>query len=345
MVWLGVVANIYVVPQPHRYQIAMDMGLCCCLVFGATALPWRIGPAGRTAAITALSIVCVPAFRHDLRYAHSIIHGIDITKTAAYRVSRWFDVNMRGERVMVSGSYSLLFNDFTDVPQLLGGHDQMLPNIVDRIANYTLYTGVQPAARDAAMCVTWLRALGANAIHVPGPQSAEFYKPYAHPRKFDGVLPVLWREADDTIYDVPARSRSLAHVVPADALVRHAPVNGLDTAEMERYVRALDDPELPEAPFTWSTRHSAAIRTTVAGGEAISVQISYAPGWRATANGKPQPLEPDGLGLISMRPVCEGACTIALEFGTSPEAGFAGAASLILMAGTVLWMVFFPQRR
>ena len=66
------------------------------------------------------------------------------------------------------------------------------------------------------------RSAGARAISVPGPKSPEYYKPFANPRKFEGVLPVLWREGDDTVYGVPARSDSLAHVMAPGDLV-HRP--------------------------------------------------------------------------------------------------------------------------
>ena len=62
--------------------------------------------------------------------------------------------------------------------------------------------------------IFWLKAFGNQAITVPGEKSREIYHPIAHPHKFDGVLPVLWHDEDDTIFAVPQRSPSLAHVVP-----------------------------------------------------------------------------------------------------------------------------------
>ena len=71
------------------------------------------------------------------------------------------------------------------------------------------------------MAVLWLKAFGVDAVAVSGPRSREFFKPFRNPRKFDGLLPELWRDGDDVIYRVPRRSTSLAHVVrPADLAPR-----------------------------------------------------------------------------------------------------------------------------
>ena len=332
IVLLGVFARIYIVPQPHRYQIAMDMGLCLLAVFGAGEFLRSYKPALLAPAAMLLILVAVPQVRHDIRYARRMIQAADITTTAPYRVARWMDEHMQGRRVMVSGSYSFHFNDFTDTPQLHGGHDPMLPNFLLRIAVFTIYSGMNTGARDAEISLLWLKALGAHAISVPGPHSAEYYKPFANPRKFEGVLPMLWREGDDTVYDVPVRSSSLAHVVPESAVVRHPPVNGLDTGELEHYVKALEDPALPEAPLVWRDRHTADIQAQVQPGQAVSVQVTYHPGWRASVNGVAQSVKKDGLGFLLLEPACQGRCEITLAYDGGIEWRVTCLASLVAMA-------------
>ena len=332
IVLLGVFGRIYVVPQPHRYQIAMDMGLCLFAVFAAAEFLRSHKPALLIPAAVLLLLAALPQARQDVRYARRMIQATDITTKAPYRIARWMDEHMQGRRVMVSGAYSFHFNDFTDTPQLHGGHDPMLPNFVLRIAAFTIYSGMNTGARDAEISVLWLKALGAHAISVPGRHSAEYYKPFANPSKFEGVLPVLWREDDDTIYGVPARSSSLAHVVPEDAVVRHAPVNGLDTGELERYVKALDDPALPDAPLMWRSRHSADIQAQIPPGHAVSVQVTYHPGWRASVNGVEQSVKKDGLGFLLMEPACQGRCDITLAYDGGLEWRITCLASLVAMA-------------
>ena len=331
VVLLGVFARVYVVPQPHRYQIAMDMALCLLAVFGVAELLRALQPRLLTPAAILLVLAALPQLRHDIRYARRLIQSTDITFSAPFRIARWMDEHMQGRRVMISGAYSFHFNDFTDTPQLHGGHDPMLANFLLRIAMFTIYSGMNTGARDGDISVLWLKALGAHAISVPGPHSAEYYKPFANPRKFDGLLPVLWREGDDTIYDVPSRSASLAHVVPVDAVVHHTPVNGLDTGEIERYVKALDDPAMPEANFTWHNRHTAQIQTQLQPGQALSVQVTYHPGWRATVNGVEQSVKKDGLGFLLLEPACQGRCEITLAYDGGLEWRATCLASVLVM--------------
>ena len=61
------------------------------------------------------TLAAIPLFRHELGYARRLIQAGDITVTAPYRIARWMDGHMQGRRVMVSGSYSFHFNDFTDI--------------------------------------------------------------------------------------------------------------------------------------------------------------------------------------------------------------------------------------
>lgn len=149
-----------------------------------------------------------------LRYSHLVTRPVDITRTIEYRVAKWVDRNMGGQRTFIA-------------------------------ARAGTYTGQNAGSRDAAISIVWLKAFGVHAIYVPGPNSTIPSKPFNNSKKFDGLLPVLWYEDDDTIFAIPQRTRSLGHIVPADAIVRDPPIHGLDIAESSRYVAALDDPALP----------------------------------------------------------------------------------------------------
>ena len=329
-VTLGTLARIYVLPQPHRYQIAMDMSLCLLAVFGGAEIVRRISPRALTTAAVVIALALTVQARHAIRYGRGQVRSTDVTKSAMYKLTRWMDANLRGARVMVGGSYSFYFNDFSDTPQLHGGQDPMLPDFMLRIATFTIYSGMNAGARDGEVAALWLKALGAHAVSVPGPHSEEVYKPFANPRKFEGLLPVLWREGDDTVYGVPARSDSLAHVMAAGDLVRDPPISGLDTAQLEKYVAALDAPAYPEARWRWTSRHSAVIDAALAPGQVISTQVTYTPGWRAPAAQVSQ----DGLGLLVLKPTCQGPCEIALTYDGGWEwrvTCFLSAAAMLLV--------------
>jgi hypothetical protein len=354
--WLttGIVAlgswRVNVVPQPIRYQIAMDLSLCMLVVFGAAEWLVRAGRRTRIAIGAVVLLAIAIQSRHAIRYARHLIRSTDITQTSPYRIAQWADANMAGARVMISGVDSFYFNDFTDTPQLHGGHDPMQPNPLLRIVPFTLYTGMNTGAQDGSISILWLKALGAHAISVPGPDSPDYNKPFVNPTKFDGLLPVLWKQGFETIYAVPARSNSLAHVLSPGALVHHLPINGLDTTEAQRYVDALNSPDGGDAFWRWNTWHSATIHAVVPAGQVISTQVTFRPGWHASVGGSPQQVYADGLGFLVVKPDCQGSCDFTLWYDGGPEWRVTSMISIatmllvLLLALRSLWRRFALTR-
>ncbi|MES1257762.1 MAG: hypothetical protein ABUS51_05005, partial [Acidobacteriota bacterium] len=253
-----------------------------------------------------------------------------------------------GQFAMISGDVQYLYNVFSNNPQMAGGHEPQVPNWVDRVAVFTIYTGAGAGEQDGEISLFWLKAFGAQAVTVPGEKSREHYHPIAHPRKFDGLLPVLWHDEDDTIFGVPQRSNSRAHVIPRGALVLKAPIHGLDTEPARAYVAALDDPGLPVAAMTWQGNSRFAVHAPMRRGQLVSVQMSYLPGWKASVNGRPVPVRGDGLGLIVIDPDCEGNCEIQAWYGMTGEAWVCRGLSALVSLG-LLGMLFrrprnFPRR-
>ena len=338
---LGLIA----IPQPGRYHLEMEMALCLLLPF---AVQWLLDRVPRLFMITVVIGVLVLFARQALHYgsfADERIQPVDITATSAYEVANWLSQNFGNQRVMVAGSHVLWFNIFSDTPQFSGGHDQMALNFTQRVAVFTIYRDMNVKERHGQLSVLWLKAFGVQAIHVPGPESEESYKPFVHPDKFEGLLPVIWRENGDTIYRVPQRSASLARVISADAVVDREPEHGLDTAQVERYVAALDDPSLPSATVEWFSFQSARIRATLAPGQVVSVQMNYHPGWRASVNGMAQPARRDGLGLLLIEPDCSGPCQIDLSFDGGFEATMTRWLSILTSLGVLAWLVLSSRTR
>jgi len=328
--------DIYLLPQPHRYHLELEMALCLLAVFLVRRPTEKWPSRAKLAVGLALVLVAAHQVIHYRRYAERLLQPVDITKTSEYRVAHWITQNLQGQRVMVSGSWSFWFNVFSDNPQLSGGHEPTAPNWAQRVAVYTLYSGGNTGPQEAEICTVWLKALGNQAFAVPGPNSRESYHPVPNPRKFDGVLPVLWREDDDTIYRVPQRSASLAHVIPPGALVERTPLHGADVAPLRPYVAALDDTALPEAQMLWHGLHSAMIRAPLRPGQLVSVQVTYEPGWHATVQGSARALFADGLGMIVIRPDCRGPCEIELCYDGGLELKISRALSCLVMIGVVL---------
>ena len=172
-----------------------------------------------------------------------------------------------------------------------------------------------------------------------GPGGGEWYKPFANPRKFDGVLPILWRDGGDTIYEVPQRSNSLAHVIRESQVVSRAPIHGLDVDPLRPFVAALNDPQMPLTAMEWTTRAQARITSELRPGDLISVQVSYHPGWHALVNGSERRIDSDAIGLMVIHPECTGACVVDLVYDGGLEMKIARVVQLLSAAVCVLiWL-------
>jgi hypothetical protein len=101
----------------------------------------------------------------------------------------------------------------------------------------------------------------------------------------------------------------------------------------------------------WAGFRSLSISTTVAGGQAVSVQTGYHRGWHARANGVAATIERDGLGFLAIYPKCQGPCRIDLTYDGGWEYLLARGLSLLAMLGVTgyLWRAAgqspFPTRR
>ena len=301
-------------PQPNRFQVEFDLASAASLAWVLWSIARRLTPLARVGVIVAFSLVGIWEARCFLQVAGAEIGPTDITRTIEYQMSMQFGSAPGKPRVFAPGNVSLWMNTFNDTPQVAGCCDQSVPDFEDRIAAYTIYTGQNAGKDDAKVSIVWLKTYGADQIGIVGPESTEYFHPFWNPRKFDGVLPVLWRSGDNAIYDVCRRSRSLAHVVPPARLVSHRPENGLVIAPLVQYVEAIESPSAPRASMRWSGPNHAVIEADVPPGQVISLQVNYNRGWRATSQGVACPTYPDALGLLVIRPRGTGPCVIQLSW-------------------------------
>jgi len=306
-------------PQPNRFQVEFDMASSAMLAY---LLIWCVKKLPRRAQIISATILVLLGAAQIHNYAQEAqrqSQPIDITSTIEYRMAKWFEANLQGERVFAPGNVSLWMNMFTDVPQMAGCCDQGVPNWEYRVALYTIYTGQSAGARDAEISLLWLRAYGANAIGTTGPNSTEIFKPYWNWKKFDGVLPELWRQGDNVVYRVPRKSIDPVRVIPKAALIPRAPVQGLDIEPLQPFVSALEDPAMPPATFRWVNRHEAVINAETRPGQVIFLQISHDAGWKAIEDGTVLPVMADLLGMSYVEPVKRGPVQLRLVYDDGAE--------------------------
>jgi hypothetical protein len=297
--------RIYPMPQPNRYFLEMDaaFAMTCGIALGSRRLcstrTWARALAG--VALIGLSVFVAPRWRKEIR---GWLPRFDITKTVEYEQAMYLNTHYPGQRVFVDGSTRFWFSAFADNPELGGGIDQGRSNpAIGHMAYAIPYViGNGPDA------VAMLKACGVRAVAVAGAHTRDVYPGYRDPSKFAGIVSEVWRDGDDVIYEIPG-SGSLAHVVRKDALVT---TNPLDYPALTRYAAAVDAD--PKTRMVWRSPNRATIEASLARPQVLSLQISYDPGWRASANGAVLPTKKDALGFLVLEPDCHGNCTVDLIY-------------------------------
>ena len=323
-------------PQPGRYKFELELGLALIVAFAGRALLARVPASIRRAAIFLLLALAAEQIVAYRKLEKSYLFPQEVEQTVEYRASNWAAANLAGARVFFPGSIAQWANAFSSVPQLTGGSFSMATNQSQQNAEAAILFETGDQDDHAQLSLTWLEAYGVSAIAVAAAGSAEYWKPFANPAKFD-ALPALWSESGVTIRRVPARSASLAHVVPESAIARHPPQNPKDAAEAGRYVAAMEDPAASEASLAWKGRERILIHATFAPGQVLSIQEGYSPGWRATVAGRHAAVYKDGLGLMWLRPGCMGGCEITLEYNGGLEWWLCHALSAAALIALLLW--------
>jgi len=91
-----------------------------------------------------------------------------------------------------------------------------------------------------------------------------------------------------------------------------------------------------------ANQHDATIQARLSKGQVVSVQLSYTKGWHATIGGQPREVMGDAIGLLAIRPRCEGDCVIRLTYDGGTEMRVARIASWS-MAGLLLFGVVLAE--
>lgn len=335
--------QIYLVPQPDRYHLEMEMALCPLVAFAVALQVRHLSRMLRVVALLCLVAFGILQIKPYRRAAHDWTRSIDIHTTSEYKTASWIDQNMHGRRVFVPGSDYFWLNAFTDTPQLEGGFDQGVTNPLLPVIHYQMYAGTG-TANEGELGILWLKAFGVHAVAVCGPHSTEVYKPFRNWKKFEGLLPVLWRDGDDVIYRVLPDSASLAHVLPPERGMTHPPASALDVDFVRAYVASLENPALPPVDMAWQNRHHAVLTADLQKDQVLLVQVTYHPGWHARVNGAARPVSKDPIGLVLIAPQCAGRCVVDLEYGNDAEMLAARALSWTALAGGLLWAIAWPLR-
>jgi hypothetical protein len=332
--------KLSIIPQPERYHLEMDMAFW--LAVGQLVNLRRIvNPPSSRAILAAALALAVPIAIHQHRRAQDIEKPIAIESTVEYEISHWLGTHMQGQRVFAPGTIGFWMQDFSDTPMLTGGFDNGMRNTFLQDINYQIYAG----DRQDTM-LAWLKAYGVPAVIGGGPDSREFYHPYAHPEKFAG-LPELWRHGPDVIYSVPRRCESLAHaMLPSDLVAERPPA--YYPKPLEHYLAALDDHCVG---FQWLGTGAARISLIppLDQSQIVSVQIAWDKGWsayemRGSERGRKLAVWQDKLGQMVVQPGLFPTIDLVYDGGLEQQAGrwlsalafLAGLCTAGLQAGRLL---------
>lgn len=335
---LDVHFHTHFLPQPGRYAFEAELGLASALAFCIRAA-LRRAPRALSAGLLVLFLVaCYSQIKVDRRDAKNWIKDSDLTTTIEYRAAVWASAHLPGERIYLPGSMNKWGGDFAQLQQFSGSSWSQAYSQLQQFGVEMLEWGAATPEDHRRLALPWLRAYGLDAVCVNGPKSHAYW-PNPHPLQLDGIYPVLWREDDTTIYRLPKRTPGFAHLVSESAILREEPKAPNDVAGIDRYVAALDQPAFPAATFAWEGTNRIHIHTDARPDQVLSVQVSWHPGWHAVVGGKKIDVRKDGLGLMWMRPECNGACDLQLDYDGGWELRICRWLGYVAWAGLIVWFV------
>jgi hypothetical protein len=236
---------------------------------------------------------------------------------------------------MAPGSIAQWLNAFSEREQLSGSSWSAAPNLMQQAARHETY--IETGGVETSLM--WFRAFGVDAVITAGQNSPEFWKPFKDAAKYEGKFEKLWGEEDTALYLTPRRIRSRTHALPeASRTTRRR-------ESVQVFVAALESERLPGLEFRWTGRNAARIEGEVRRGEEVSVQMNYHPGWAARVGDREAEIEADGLGLMWIRPGCDGPCAIDLEYSGGFELHAARGISVLTLVAMGALFVWDWRRR
>lgn len=302
----------------------------------------RLGQGGRRQAALALVLfvaVCWPAKKYIFHPWRLFTRDDSYQDRVEYRMQDWVHRNVPHARLVAAGSVRFWYNVWHDLPQLGGGSEQGVSNLYAVVAQWRILQEPEPD-----LPIVFAQAFGVDGFIVNGPDSGEVYHDWVKPDQFAGKLKVLYDDGrGSVIYEIPRRYRSLARVVDKEALLAlpEMPFEG-DNDTVRAYAALLE--QGPDAPTAtrWLDTETLEIAAPVNEGQAVAVQISYDPQWRASADGTPARVRRDVTGQTVVEAPA-GTRRIRLEFSTPLEDRI-GAGVSVLAAGIVLALLARRRR-
>jgi hypothetical protein len=249
----------------------------------------------KSAAVVVIAASFAPSVDY-LRHAREIyVAEGDYRQRVEYRVTDWIARNLPGSRCLAIGSIRFWYDAWNDLPQMGGGSEQGLINLLVPQAYYFV-----THSQDVQSSIDWMQALGVDAVIVSDKQSQEVYHDFANPQVFEGVLPQIYNDhLGNAIYKVPRRYAGLARVVDTRRMQSFEPIRSvLEVAPLRSYVDAVEHGPDASASAQWDGTDVMNVHANLRAGQSILLQETYDPGWRAYGGGRALRVHPNPVGFM-----------------------------------------------
>jgi hypothetical protein len=347
--WLATAFYVFgldTIPESRRYAIEFELFLALALVES-----FRLGMqnANQTLRLCAMGAAGVyllsgaPVTVAYLALNNDTWMPVPVAETAEHRVAAFLAARQPQGRIFASGGLRFRLNAWYGLPQVGGGFESGLRNRMPVHLAYQIRTcKAIPPERETSDPLLMLKALGVEYLVVHGPKSKEYYRDYYRPQRMDGVLPVLYRENDDTVYALPAHG--IAHLIapeerPGGDAQNHA-------AALAKYVAARDDASRPALRTAWTDPSTLVVEGEVPEGRLVAVQANWDPGWKVEQDGRTLEAQPDDLGFMNVAAVPGRAVKLVLHYaGTREQRLMAALSALGWLAAAAVLLNALKSRR
>jgi len=310
-------------PQGNRYIPELELGASLLVGLGVGFLyqkisQTKIGPLSKVFGVffvlvflAILGILCQPYLKVSREITQP---NPNIYNTSEYENALWLKNNTNGQRVYLTGSGNFWLNIFTpEVPQLRGIADGAAQPWV-RHAFYQIYYGDKEG-----IALDWLKIYNVEYILVNFPGSRDAFQDFRVPEKFQG-LEKVYENQGDVVYHIPLKNSDLAQIVQKtqlEGLVK--PAKGDDEPIIRTIAEVYDTQAKKVEDFKWLNNQEFIVRAQLNDDEAILVQESWDPGWRAFAGDKKIKVEKDVIGNMYVTPKTKGEVEIRFVHGKTKD--------------------------
>ena len=340
--WLATAWYVYgldTIPESRRYALEFELFLLVAIAEALRLALSRPNPTVRLCAAGAAGVALLVGLPQLWAYTTqkaALWKPAPREQTVEYRLAQWLAQHPSSGRVFASGGLRFRLNSWFDIPQVGGGFESGLRNRMPVDLAYRIRTAKElRPGREAQDTVTELKALGVDYVVVHGPNSKEYYRDFERPERLAEMLPVAYREADDTIYRLAA-PRLAQPVTPEELpgkVAEHRPW------VLEPYVAAMEDTGRPLLRTRWQDPGTLVLDGEVPPGHLLALRVNYDAGWRATQNGQEIQTAEDRLGYLVLHAAASPAAHIELRYrGTREQRVMAALSATAWIAALVaLW--------